>query len=181
MRGTADTVGIVSQLTGLNALELISMIVKAADSARMHKTKCDKFAQWLTLVESTVRPLLKDPALMEIGGVPETLEQLKDALGRACILVDGCKDISCLYLLTMGCIFATQLEQLKAEIEDMLDLLKMAAIPRHNPAIPNQNAITCTTKVIIFSGPFRLFYFACHGINLIIYLVLLLDFVIAEI
>ncbi|RRT41272.1 hypothetical protein BHE74_00046929 [Ensete ventricosum] len=76
----------VIQLTGLDAVRLIGMIVKTPSAARMHKKNCRRFAQHLKLIGS----LLEQLKISELKRYPEThepLEQLEDALRRSCILV----------------------------------------------------------------------------------------------
>ncbi|PNY06414.1 cornifelin [Trifolium pratense] len=71
----------VAQLTGLDAVKLIGMIVKAANTARMHKKNCRQFAQHLKLIGN----LLDQLKISELKKYPETrepLEQLEDALRR---------------------------------------------------------------------------------------------------
>jgi hypothetical protein len=91
----------VTQLTGLNAVSLIALIVKAASNARMHKKNCRQFAQHLKLIGN----LLEQLKVTELKKYPETrepLEQLEDALRRSYVLVDSCQNRSYLYLLAMG-------------------------------------------------------------------------------
>ncbi|CAK8562093.1 unnamed protein product [Lathyrus sativus] len=71
----------VAQLTGLDAVKLIGMIVKAANTAQMHKKNCRQFAQHLRLIGN----LLDQLKISELKKYPETrepLEQLEDALRR---------------------------------------------------------------------------------------------------
>ncbi|MED6121325.1 hypothetical protein PIB30_029208 [Stylosanthes scabra] len=75
----------VAQLTGVDAVRLIAMIVKAANTARMHKKNCRQFAQHLKLIGN----LLEQLKISELKRYPETrepLEQLEDALRRSYIL-----------------------------------------------------------------------------------------------
>nr|XP_016476357.1 PREDICTED: protein MID1-COMPLEMENTING ACTIVITY 1-like [Nicotiana tabacum] len=72
----------VAQLTGIDAVRLIGMIVKAATTARMHKKNCRQFAQHLKLIGN----LLEQLKITELKRYPETrepLEQLEDALRRS--------------------------------------------------------------------------------------------------
>ncbi|KAG2240782.1 hypothetical protein Bca52824_090527 [Brassica carinata] len=91
----------VAQLTGLDAVKLIGLIVKAANTAWMHKKNCRQFAQHLKLIGN----LLEQLKISEMKKYPETrepLEGLEDALRRSYILVNSCRDRSYLYLLAMG-------------------------------------------------------------------------------
>ena len=76
----------VAQLTGVDAMRLIALIVKAAATARMHKRNCRRFAQHLKLIGG----LLEQLRVSELKRYPETrepLEQLEDALRRGYLLV----------------------------------------------------------------------------------------------
>jgi len=42
----------VGQLAGGNAIQLIAMVIKAANHARMHKRNCRHFAQHLKLISA---------------------------------------------------------------------------------------------------------------------------------
>ena len=41
----------IAQLTGLDAVKLISLIVRAASTARLHKRNCRRLAQHLKLID----------------------------------------------------------------------------------------------------------------------------------
>lgn len=47
----------VAQLTGIDAVRLISLIVRAAATARMHKRNCRQFAQHLRLIGNLLEQL----------------------------------------------------------------------------------------------------------------------------
>ncbi|KAL4301189.1 hypothetical protein AHAS_Ahas17G0276000 [Arachis hypogaea] len=67
----------VAQLTGLDAVRLIGLIVKAASTVRMHKN-CRQFAQHLKLIGN----LLEHMKISELKRYPETrepLEKIEDA------------------------------------------------------------------------------------------------------
>ncbi|PHT42572.1 Protein transport protein Sec61 subunit alpha [Capsicum baccatum] len=64
-----SSVANIAQLTGTDAVRLIGMIVKAATTARIHKTNCRQFAQHLKLI----RNLLEQLKITELksGPTPE--------------------------------------------------------------------------------------------------------------
>ncbi|KAF2312437.1 hypothetical protein GH714_034680 [Hevea brasiliensis] len=112
----------VAQLTGLDAVRLIGMIAKAANTARMHKKNCRQFAQHLKLIGN----LLEQLKISELKRYPETrepLEQLEDALRRSYILVNSCQDRSYLYLLAMGWNIVYQFRKAQNEIDRYLRLV----------------------------------------------------------
>ncbi|KAL0543438.1 hypothetical protein IC582_018534 [Cucumis melo] len=114
----------VAQLTGINAVQLISMIVKAANTARMHKKNCKQFAQHLKLIGN----LLDQLKISELKKYPETrepLEQLEDSLRKSYILINSCQDRSYLYLLAMGWNVVYQFRKAQSEIDRYLRLVPL--------------------------------------------------------
>ncbi|XP_019423693.1 PREDICTED: protein MID1-COMPLEMENTING ACTIVITY 1-like [Lupinus angustifolius] len=117
----------VAQLTGLDAVRLIGMIVKAASTARMHKKNCRQFAQHLKLIGN----LLEQLKISELKRYPETrepLEQLEDALRRSYLLVNSCQDRSYLYLLAMGWNIVYQFRKAQNEIDRYLRLVPLISL-----------------------------------------------------
>jgi hypothetical protein len=117
----------VAQLTGLDAVKLIGLIAKAANTARMHKRNCRQFAQHLKLIGN----LLEQLKISELKKYPETrepLEQLEDALRRSYILVNSCQDRSYLYLLAMGWNIVYQFRKAQNEIDRYLRLVPLITL-----------------------------------------------------
>ncbi|TQD85732.1 hypothetical protein C1H46_028648 [Malus baccata] len=117
----------VAQLTGVDAVRLIGMIVKAASTARMHKKNCRQFAQHLKLIGN----LLEQLKISELKRYPETrepLEQLEEALRRSYILVSSCQDRSYLYLLAMGWNIVYQFRKAQNEIDRYLKLVPLITL-----------------------------------------------------
>ncbi|KAL8151719.1 hypothetical protein V2J09_021527 [Rumex salicifolius] len=117
----------IAQLTGLDAVKLIGLIVKAANTARMHKKNCRQFAQHLKLIGG----LLEQLKISELKKYPETrepLEQLEDALRRSYILVNSCQDKSYLYLLAMGWNIVYQFRKAQNEIDRYLKLVPLITL-----------------------------------------------------
>ncbi|XP_014521351.1 protein MID1-COMPLEMENTING ACTIVITY 1 [Vigna radiata var. radiata] len=117
----------VAQLTGVDAVKLIGMIVRAASTARMHKKNCRQFAQHLKLIGN----LLEQLKISELKRYPETrepLEQLEDALRRSYILVNSCQDRSYLYLLAMGWNIVYQFRKAQNEIDRYLRLVPLITL-----------------------------------------------------
>ncbi|KAB1199964.1 Protein MID1-COMPLEMENTING ACTIVITY 1 [Morella rubra] len=117
----------VAQLTGIDAVRLIGMIVKAANTARMHKKNCRQFALHLKLIGN----LLEQLKISELKKYPETrepLEQLEDALRRSYVLVNSCQDRSYLYLLAMGWNIVYQFRKAQNEIDRYLRLVPLITL-----------------------------------------------------
>lgn len=125
--GDIGELATVAQLTGLDAVKLIGLIVKAANTARMHKKNCKQFAQHLKLIGN----LLQQLKISELKKYPETrepLEQLEDALRRAFILVNNCQDRSYLYLLAMGWNIVYQFRKAQNEIDRYLKIVPLITL-----------------------------------------------------
>ncbi|PON53487.1 PLAC8 motif-containing protein [Parasponia andersonii] len=117
----------VAQLAGFDAVRLIAMIVKAANTARMHKKNCRQFAQHLKLIGN----LLEQLKISELKRYPETrepLEQLEDALRRSYVLVNSCQERSYLYLLAMGWNIVYQFRKAQNEIDRYLRLVPLISL-----------------------------------------------------
>ncbi|PIN12483.1 hypothetical protein CDL12_14908 [Handroanthus impetiginosus] len=117
----------VVQLAGLNAVSLISLIVKAASMARMHKQNCRQFAQHVKMIGN----LLEQLKISEMKQYPETrepLEQLEDALRRAYLLVNSCQERSYLYLMAMGWNIVYQFRRAQEEIDRYLRIIPLIAL-----------------------------------------------------
>ncbi|KAG6394409.1 hypothetical protein SASPL_144993 [Salvia splendens] len=117
----------IAQLAGLDAVMLIGMIVKSANTARMHKQNCRKFARHLKLIGN----LLESLKISEMKRYPETrepLEQLEDALRRSYILVNSCQDRSYFYLLAMGWNIVYQFRKAQSEIDQYLKIIPLITL-----------------------------------------------------
>lgn len=117
----------VAQLTGLDAVKLIGMIVQAASTARLHKKNCKQFALHLKLIGN----LLQQLKISELKRYPETrepLEQLEEALRRSYILVNSCQDRSYLYLLAMGWNIVYQFRKAQNEIDRYLKIIPLITL-----------------------------------------------------
>lgn len=117
----------VAQLTGLDAVRIIALIVRAAATARMHKRNCRRFAQHLKLIGG----LLEQLRVSELKRYPETrepLEHLEDALRRGYLLVSSCQDRSYLYLLAMGWNIVYRFRAAQNEIDNYLRLVPLITL-----------------------------------------------------
>ncbi|KAG0621052.1 hypothetical protein M758_4G264700 [Ceratodon purpureus] len=117
----------VGQLAGINAVQLIAMIVKAANNARMHKKNCKQFAQHLKLI-SNLLDQLNFTDLKERPECREPLEHLENALRKAVILVESCRDKSYLYLVAMGWVYVTKFRDYQDEIDKYLKLIPLISL-----------------------------------------------------
>ncbi|KAK6115732.1 hypothetical protein DH2020_008001 [Rehmannia glutinosa] len=115
------------QLTGLNAVSLIGLIVKAASTARMHKQNCRQFAQHVKMIGNLLEQL-KISEMKKYSETREPLEQLEDALRRAYLLVNSCQERSYLYLMTMGWNIVYQFRRAQEEIDRYLRIIPLIAL-----------------------------------------------------
>lgn len=117
----------VGQLTGLNAVQLIGMIIRAANNARMHKKNCRQFAQHLKLISN----LLEQLSFSELTKREETREPLalfEESLRKAVVLVESCRDKSYLYLVAMGWVYVNKFREYEEEIDKYLKLIPLISL-----------------------------------------------------
>ncbi|KAI4381784.1 hypothetical protein MLD38_007826 [Melastoma candidum] len=115
------------QISGLDAVRLIGLIVQAANTARMHKKNCRQFALHLRLIGG----LLEQLRISDLKKYPETrepLERLEDALRRSYVLINSCQDKSYLYLLAMGWNIVYQFRKAQNEIDRYLKLIPLITL-----------------------------------------------------
>lgn len=114
----------VAQLTGIDALKLIGMIVNAANTARMHKKNCRQFAHHLKLIRNLLEQI-KNSETNQRSEILEPLQGLDNALRRSYILVKSCQEKSYLYLLAMGWNIVNQFEKAQTEIDLFLKIVPL--------------------------------------------------------
>ncbi|KAL2895384.1 Protein MID1-COMPLEMENTING ACTIVITY 1 [Bienertia sinuspersici] len=122
-----EDIGNLAQLTGVNAVGIIGLIVETANRARLHKKNCKKFAHHLKLIGN----LLEQLQISELKKYPETrepLEQLEDALKRSYLLVHSCQDKSYLYLVAMGWSIVNQFKRAQEEIDRYLRIMPLLTL-----------------------------------------------------
>ncbi len=117
----------IGQLTGVNALQLISMIVTAANNARMHKKNCRQFAQHLKLISNLLEQLTFSQILQH-AETREPLVHFEEALRKAVILVESCRDRSYLYLVAMGWVYVNKFREYQDEIDKYLRLIPLISL-----------------------------------------------------
>ncbi|CAM6027315.1 unnamed protein product [Sphagnum balticum] len=117
----------IGQLTGLNAVQLIGLIIRAANNARMHKKNCRQFAQHLKLISN----LLEQLSFSELTKREETREPLalfEESLRKAVVLVESCRDKSYLYLVAMGWVYVNKFREYEDEIDKYLKLIPLISL-----------------------------------------------------
>uniref|UniRef100_J3NA25 Protein kinase domain-containing protein n=1 Tax=Oryza brachyantha TaxID=4533 RepID=J3NA25_ORYBR len=109
-----ERVATIAQLTGVDALGLISTILQAAQAVRRNKETCQELVQEVQLIRDLLR-MLQDPEMMrreEIVNALNGLETLKEAYA----LVASCRDCSAMYRFFMGWKQADQFRRVKKKI-----------------------------------------------------------------
>ncbi|XP_074577951.1 cell number regulator 13-like [Curcuma longa] len=141
----------VAQLLGLDARSLISLIVMAAAKARMHKTKCKAFSDYLQVVSALIEPL----NLLEFNATPATrapLQRLEDELRRSYRLVRSCKDRSFLYLIIMAWKIEHRFRTAQAEIDRYLRLIPLVNLAKlHDLTMPCFSFVALTYNLLFLN------------------------------
>lgn len=111
----------------MDAVRIISLIVKSARNAKMHRGNCAQLATHMKMIGNLLEKL-KPTELSRDQATREPLEGLEEALGRALALVESCRDRSYLYLLAMGWTVVYQFRQVQAEIDRYLKILPLISL-----------------------------------------------------
>ncbi|CAK9866082.1 unnamed protein product [Sphagnum jensenii] len=122
----------VGQLAGGNAIQLIAMVIKAANHARMHKRNCRHFAQHLKLISALLEQLHNLTDLKKRPECREPLELLEQTLRKSLALVESCRDKSYLYLVAMGWVYVTKFRDYQDEIDKYLKLIPLISLVEKN-------------------------------------------------
>lgn len=168
----------VGQLTGLNAVQLIGMIIRAANNARMHKKNCRQFAQHLKLISN----LLEQLSFSELTKREETREPLalfEESLRKAVVLVESCRDKSYLYLVAMGWVYVNKFREYEDEIDKYLKLIPLISLVEdsrvslssflYNPLYP-LHCNTCSGIYFLGFLSFQTLLFVlwlCHSLHVV--------------
>lgn len=132
----------VGQLAGINAVQLIAIIVQAANNARMHKKNCRQFAHHLKLISN----LLEQLNMSDLKDRPETrepLELFEESLRKAVVLVENCRNKSYLYLVAMGWMYVNKFRDYQDEIDKYLRLIPLISLVEDSRVcivLPSNNA-----------------------------------------
>lgn len=121
--------GDISSVVGLPWLDLgklISLIVKAASTAREFKRQIISFATYIRVLSRLLRKKqLSD--LRKHQDVREVLEQLDIALIRGCRLVNKCRNCSWVYAVTSGRKMMDQFREVEVDVNKYLAMFQLAA------------------------------------------------------
>ncbi|CAN6207981.1 unnamed protein product [Urochloa humidicola] len=115
----------VAQLAGVDAFVLITMIVRAAKTARRNKKTCRELSEQVERIGDLLRSLEEQPAAAGIMRRPDTsapLLELHETLRRACAVVDSCRRGGYVRGLCAGGSRATSLRDVQSRIAFFLQL-----------------------------------------------------------
>lgn len=117
----------IAQVSGVDAVVVINLIVVAAKNATTHRHNCEQLAEHVRLIGNLLEKL-KPTEVMRLPATREPLVGLEAALGRALELVESCKDRSYLYMLAMGWSVVYQFRRVQNEIDRFLKLVPLISL-----------------------------------------------------
>ncbi|XP_058075091.1 protein MID1-COMPLEMENTING ACTIVITY 1-like isoform X2 [Magnolia sinica] len=117
----------VVQAAGVDAVRIISLIVKSARNAKMHRTNCAQIAGHVKMIGNLLETL-KSTDVSRFPATREPLDGLEEALRRALDLVESCRHRSYLYLLAMGWNVVYQFRQVQNEIDRYMKILPLISL-----------------------------------------------------
>lgn len=145
-----ERVATIAQLTGVDALGLISTILQAAQAVRRNKETCQELVQEIQLIRDLLR-MLQDPEMMCREEIVNALSGLEGTLKEAYALVTRCRDCSAMYRFFMGWKQADQFRRVKKKIGKHLRFYPMishADLTRRLEKLANSAALsTCSSQV----------------------------------
>ncbi|GAB4827633.1 hypothetical protein Ancab_034518 [Ancistrocladus abbreviatus] len=118
-----------AQVSGVDALRLVNMIIEAAKHATTHRKNCEQLAKHVKIIGNFLEKLKStDLSLRSLPATAEPFDELEKALTKALNLVESCKDKSYLYMLAVGWGVVYQFRQVQAEIDRYLSLLPLVSL-----------------------------------------------------
>ncbi|KXG20929.1 putative receptor-like protein kinase At4g00960 isoform X2 [Sorghum bicolor] len=120
-----------AQVTGVDALSLIALIVRAAETARRNKKTCRELVEQVKQIGDLLRSLEEQPAVgISIMHRPETsalLMELQETLRLACTVVESCGQGGCVHGLWVGGSRASSLRDVQSKIAFYLQLFPIVS------------------------------------------------------
>ncbi|KAK2982489.1 hypothetical protein RJ640_026332, partial [Escallonia rubra] len=117
----------IAQVTGVDAVSLINLIVTAARNASTQRKNCERLADHVRMIGNLLERL-KSTDLMRFPATGEPLDGLEGALTKALELVESCREKSYLYMLAMGWSVVYQFRQVQTEIDRYLKLVPLISL-----------------------------------------------------
>ncbi|CAN6363668.1 unnamed protein product [Urochloa humidicola] len=116
----------ITQLAGVDAYGLISMIVEAARTVKRNRETCQLLARRARMIGDLLQQLERTQ-LMQHMETRNPVEQLEETLRHAYILIVSCRDSGYLHSFCMGGKQADQLREVQNEITFYLQLFPLVS------------------------------------------------------
>lgn len=117
----------LAQVTGVDAVGIVNLIISSAGKAATHRRNCEQLAEHVKMIGNLLEKL-KSTDLVRLPAIKEPLDCLEEALKKAFDLVESCRNKSCLYMLAMGWSVVYQFRQVQAEIDRYLKLVPLISL-----------------------------------------------------
>ncbi|GJN24987.1 hypothetical protein PR202_gb12767 [Eleusine coracana subsp. coracana] len=119
-----QTTSAIAQVAGVDALSLITMIMRAANTAIQNKKTCLELAKQVEQIRELLRSLEEQPgtSIMRRAETSAPLLDLHETLRRACVLVESCQQGGCVRQFCAGGARAARLRDVQGKIDSFLRL-----------------------------------------------------------
>ncbi|KAJ0100986.1 hypothetical protein Patl1_06672 [Pistacia atlantica] len=117
----------LAQVTGVDAVGLVNLIISSAGKATTHRRNCEQLAEHVRMIGNLLDKL-KSTDLVKLPAIKEPLDCLEEALKKAFDLVESCRDKSFLYMIAMGWSVVYQFRRVQAEIDRYLKLVPLISL-----------------------------------------------------
>ncbi|KAK3126792.1 hypothetical protein QOZ80_7AG0562710 [Eleusine coracana subsp. coracana] len=119
-----QTTSAIAQVVGVDAFALITMIVRAANTASQNKKTCRQLAKQVEQIRELLRSMEEQPgaAILRRPETSAPFLDLHDTLRRACTLVESCQHGGCIRQFCAGGARAARLRDVQGRIDSFLRL-----------------------------------------------------------
>ena len=114
----------LAHLAGLDAVKLVRMIVQAAQKVRHNKKICQQLVHHVQIVGDLLKKL-QTSEMMQQPEIRDGLNELKEILREAYMLVTSCESSSYIYHFFMGGQLADQFRVLPSRIDSYLQVFPL--------------------------------------------------------
>nr|BBD82298.1 S receptor kinase-like [Oryza sativa Indica Group] len=114
----------LAHLAGLDAVKLVRMIVQAAQKVRHNKKICQQLVHHVQIVGDLLKKL-QTSEMMQQPEIRDGLNELKEILREAYMLVTSCESSSYMYHFFMGGQLADQFRVLQSRIDSCLQVFPL--------------------------------------------------------
>lgn len=109
----------ITQLAGVDFFKITLLVIRFAKSPKILKKRCRRLGKSCEEVWNLLQQI-KEAGSMEDTGIREPLKRLEDAVRKAFIPVDICRNGSTLDLLTSSCAITKSLDEAQEEVDECL-------------------------------------------------------------